>query len=145
LERCSVCDEQATVRFRYSLPYIKYIMLELLSLISLSFILFVLLTLWALWVLYIAMMNIKRVAATQPMPIRVKMLVYPTMAVFEVFEVVANVVILTVLFWDWPKEKHVSDRLRRYWKRPARYGWRLHVVKFLKPMLDPFDPTGDHI
>jgi len=120
-------------------------MLELLSLISLGTVIFALGTLWALWVLYIAMMNIKRVAATQPMPIRVKMLVYPTMAVFEAVEFVANVIVLTVLFVDWPREIRVSDRLRRYWQRPARYGWRLHVVKFIKPMLDPFDPAGPHI
>jgi hypothetical protein len=120
-------------------------MLEILSLISVSFVVIVFLTLWALWVLYIAMMNIKRVAASQPMPIRVKMLVYPTMAIFEVVELFANVVILTVLFLDWPREKHVSDRLRRYWRRPAKYGWRLYIVRFLKPMLDPFDPSGPHI
>jgi Sec-independent protein secretion pathway component TatC len=120
-------------------------MLELLSVISLGVMLFVLGILWALWVLYIAMMNIKRVAATELMPVRVKMLVYPTMAVFEVVEFVANVLILTVLFFDWPREIRVSDRLRRYWRDPYRYGWRLYVVRFLKPMLDPFDPAGPHI
>jgi hypothetical protein len=120
-------------------------MLELLSVISAGVVMFVLGTLWALWVLYIAMMNIKRVAATEPMPVRVKLLVYPTMAVFEVVEFIANVVILTVLFVDWPKEIRVSDRLRRYWRNPYRYGWRLYVVRFLKPMLDPFDPAGTHI
>jgi hypothetical protein len=120
-------------------------MLELLSLISLSFITVICLTLWALWVLYIAMMNIKRVAATQSMPLRVKALVYPTVAVFELVEIFANTIILTILFFDWPKERHVSDRLRRYWQHPIKYGWRLHIVKFLKPMLDPFDPAGPHI
>ena len=120
-------------------------MLELLSLISLGTVAFVLGTLWALWVLYIAMMNIKRVAAEQPMPWRVRILVWPTMAVFEMVEFVANGVVLTVLFVDWPRERRVSDRLRRYWRNPYRYGWRLHVVKFLKPMLDPFDPAGTHI
>jgi hypothetical protein len=120
-------------------------MLELLSVISLGVVLFVSGTLWALWVLYIAMMNIKRVAEAEPMPIRVRMLVYPTMAVFEVVEFVANVVVLTVLFVDWPREIRVSDRLRRYWRNPYRYGWRLYVVRFLKPMLDPFDPAGPHI
>ena len=114
-------------------------------LILLSLLFFVFVTLWALWVLYIAMMNIKRVATTQTMPWRVRALVYPTMAVFEIVEFVANVVVLTVLFVDWPKEIRVSDRLRRYWSNPYRYGWRLHVVKFLKPMLDPFDPAGTHI
>ncbi len=102
-------------------------------------------TLWALWVLYIAMMNVKRVTATKPLVWQAKILVYPTMAVFETIEFAANVVVLTVLFVDWPREVRVSDRLRRYWKRPARYGWRLHVVKFIKPMLDPFDPAGPHI
>jgi hypothetical protein len=120
-------------------------MLELISIISLGLTSFVLITLWALWVLYIAMMNVKRVTASKPLMWQAKILVYPTMAVFEVIEFVANVVVLTVLFFDWPREIRVSDRLRRYWRRPARYGWRLHVVKFIKPMLDPFDPAGPHI
>jgi hypothetical protein len=119
--------------------------MSIITTISLSFVVFVLLTLWALWVLYIAMMNIKRVTATKPLPWQAKLLVYPTMAVFEVIEFIANVIVLTVLFFDWPREIRVSDRLRRYWKRPAKYGWRLHVVKFIKPMLDPFDPAGPHI
>jgi len=120
-------------------------MLEILSLVSVSFLVFVLLVLWALWVLYIAMMNIKRVAASQAMPIRVMLLVYPTMAVFELVEIVANLVVCTILFWDWPRERHVSDRLRRYYRNPDRYGWRMRIVNFLKPMLDPFDPAGPHI
>ena len=119
--------------------------MSIITTISLSFVVFVLLTLWALWVLYIAMMNIKRATLIKPLPWQAKLLVYPTMAVFEVIEFIANVVVLTVLFFDWPREIRVSDRLRRYWKRPAKYGWRLHVVKFIKPMLDPFDPAGPHI
>ena len=120
-------------------------MIDILPVVSLGLLIFILCVLWALWVLYIAMMNIKRVAATQSMTWRVKILVYPTIAVFEIVEFVANVVVLTVLFFDWPREIRVSNRLRRYWHNPYRYGWRLHVVKFLKPMLDPFDPAGPHI
>ena len=120
-------------------------MIELLSVVSLGLMAFVLSTLWALWVLYIAMMNIKRVSDADSMPVRVKLLVYPTMVVFELVEFVANVIILTVLMWDWPKEIRVSDRLRRYWRNPEKYGWRVYIVKFLKPMLDPFDPAGPHI
>ena len=116
-----------------------------LILILFWIVLFVLTTLWALWIFYIAMMNIKRIAATRSLPLRTQILVWPTMAVFEVLEFVANVIVLTVLFWDWHREIRVSDRLRRYWRCPARYGWQLHVVKFLKPMLDPFDPAGLHI
>ena len=113
--------------------------------IFLSAVLFALGTLWALWVLYIAMMNIKRVELTRELPWQAQILVYPTIAVFEVVEFVANVFVLTVVFLDWPRELHVSDRLRRYYQRPARYGWRLYIVLFIKPMLDPFDPAGPHI
>jgi hypothetical protein len=120
-------------------------MIEILSLISLSLIVFILLTLWALWVLYIAMMNVKRVVSTRELPWQAKLLVYPTMAVFEVVEFIANVFVCTIIFLDLPKELHVSDRLRRYYKRPAKYGWRLYIVLFIKPMLDPFDPAGPHI
>jgi hypothetical protein len=120
-------------------------MFELLSLISAGAIVFGLIILWALWILYIAMMNIKRIAATETMPLRVKLLVYPTVAVFEIVEFVANVVVCTVIFLDLPREVRVSDRLRRYYRRPTKYGWRLHIVLFIKPMLDPFDPTGPHI
>ena len=120
-------------------------MLELLSLISLSFIAFVLLTLWALWILYIAMMNVKRVSDTEKLPWQAKLLVYPTMALFEIVEVIANVVVCSIIFLDLPREHRVSDRLRRYFRRPKHYGWRIHIVLFIKPMLDPFDPSGPHI
>jgi hypothetical protein len=123
----------------------KKFMLEILSLVSITTVLFMLWILWSLWILYVAMMNIKRVAAEQHMPLRVKLLVYPTMAMFEVVELVANLVVCTIIFLDWPRERHVSDRLRRYWRNPQRWGWRMHIVRFLKPMLDPFDPAGPHI
>jgi hypothetical protein len=120
-------------------------MIDIFSTVTIYLISFVLVILWALWVLYIAMMNIKRVAEIQTIPIRVKMLVYPTVILFEIIEFVANVFVCTLLFLDWPKEIRVSDRLRRYWRDPDKYGWRLHIVRFLKPMLDPFDPSGPHI
>jgi hypothetical protein len=120
-------------------------MLEILSLISMSLVAFILITLWALWILYIAMMNVKRVSNTEKLPWQAKLLVYPTMALFEIVEVIANVVVCTIIFLDLPQEHRVSDRLRRYFRRPKRYGWRIHIVLFIKPMLDPFDPSGPHI
>jgi hypothetical protein len=120
-------------------------MLEILSLISMSLVAFILITLWALWILYIAMMNVKRVSNTETLPWQAKLLVYPTMALFEIVEVIANVVVCTIIFLDLPQEHRVSDRLRRYFRRPKRYGWRIHIVLFIKPMLDPFDPSGPHI
>lgn len=120
-------------------------MLEILSWISISLISFILCTLWALWILYVAMMNVKGALIKDHLPWQAKILVYPTTLVFNVVEFIANVFACTMLFFDWPKELTVSDRLRRYSADPKKYGWRLWVVNFFKPMLDPFDPTGPHI
>lgn len=106
---------------------------------------FVLLTLWALWILYVAMMNINAVVKVQRLPWQSKLLVYPTVLVFEFVELIANSLVCTLLFLDLPREWTVSDRLRRYNKNPKRAGWRMILVRFFKPMLDPFDPEGPHI
>ena len=120
-------------------------MLEILSLISITLVSFILLTLWALWILYVAMMNVKGVTLDDHLPWQAKLLVYPTIVVFDIVEFIANVFACTILFLDLPKEITVSDRLRRYAADPEKYGWRLVIVNFIKPMLDPFDPTGPHI
>lgn len=120
-------------------------MLELLSIISISFVILVLLILWALWILYVAMMNVKRVSETEKLPWQAKILLYPTIVVFDIVEFIANVFVCTIIFWDWPKEITVSDRLRRYKISHEKYSWRVRLVNFIKPMLDPFDPAGPHI
>lgn len=106
---------------------------------------FVLLTLWSLWILYVAMMNINAVSQVQSLPWQSKLLVYPTVVVFEIVELIANILVCTLIFLDFPQEWTVSERLRRYKRNPERAGWRMLLVKFIKPMLDPFDPTGPHI
>lgn len=106
---------------------------------------FILCTLWALWILYVAMMNINAVSQVQSLPWQSKLLVYPTVVVFEIVELIANILVCTLIFLDFPQEWTVSERLRRYKRNPERAGWRMLLVKFIKPMLDPFDPTGPHI
>lgn len=120
-------------------------MLELLSFISLSTIAFMLVTLWALWILYVAMMNIKSVSDRGPLPWQSKIIVYPTTIIFSIVEVLANCIVCTIIFLDMPKEITVSSRLRRYNTNPSTLAWRMSIVKFVKPMLDPFDPEGPHI
>lgn len=119
--------------------------LNILSLVSISTVVFILWTLWALWILYVAMMNVQRAATNSALPWQAKMLVIPTTVVFDIIEFVANVVVCTLLFWDLPREITVSDRLRRYAQDPARAGWRMIGVNFIRPMIDPFDHKGPHI
>lgn len=60
-------------------------------------------------------------------------------------ELLANGIVCTIIFLDIPKEFTVSDRLRRYYENQERAGWRMILVTFVKPMLDPFDHQGPHI
>ena len=118
---------------------------SILSIISISSILFALLILWALWILYVAMMNIEQSAQRSPLPWQSKFMVYPTMVIFDIIEFIANVIVCSIIFLDPPRELTVSDRLRRYYINKERYGWRIVIVNFIKPMLDPFDHKGPHI
>ena len=60
-------------------------------------------------------------------------------------EIVANSFVCTLIFLDLPREFTVSDRLRRYYEKQEQAGWRMVLVNFVKPMLDPFDHKGPHI
>lgn len=91
------------------------------------------------------MMNVDRSMEISPLPWQAKLIVYPTLGIFNVIEFIANVVVCTLIFIDLPREITVSDRLRRYYTMPDKYGWRLNIVNFIKPMLDPFDHKGPHI
>ena len=120
--------------------------MSLLSLIVPSFIIWMLIILWTLWILYVAMMHIERVIEISDIPWQAKMLVLPTLWIFHVVEFVANVIVCTIVFLDLPRERMVTHRLRRYRDNPDKYkAWRLKVVYFIKPMLNPFDHRGDHI
>jgi hypothetical protein len=44
---------------------------------------------------------------------------------------------------ELPKETTVTARLKRHHRESQ--GWRLAVVLFIEPILDPFDPSGDHV
>ena len=119
--------------------------LNIVSLISLSTIIFMALILWALWILYVSMMNIDRAMELGELPWQAKLMVYPTKFVFDMVEVVANTIVCTLIFLDLPKEFTVSDRLRRYYEDQNQAKWRMVLVNFVKPMLDPFDHKGPHI
>jgi len=124
---------------------IMYQILSILSIVSISTIIFILSILWALWILYVAMMNIERSATQNPLPWQAKLMVYPTMVVFDIIEFVTNVFVCTLIFLDLPREVTVSARLRRYYIHQDKCGWRMVIVNFIKPMLDPFDHKGPHI
>jgi hypothetical protein len=98
---------------------------------------------YALWVFYIAVMGLKRVRDTiglSPWALRFG---YPILIVGYVLDVLVNWFVFTVVMLEVPKELTVSSRLKRHNQEST--GWRLKIVKFFEPLLDPFDPSGDHI
>jgi hypothetical protein len=98
---------------------------------------------YALYVFYAAVMNIKRVRDVGKLTIIGKVLGYPTLVVGLFLDLLVNVFVMSFVLLELPRELTVTSRLKRHHKESK--GWRLAVVKFFEPVLDPLDPSGDHI
>ena len=98
---------------------------------------------YGLWVFYLATMNLKRVrdnGGLSPWALRFG---YPVLLTGYVLDVLVNWFVVTILLLEFPKETTVTARLKRHNKEST--GWRKAVVSFFEPLLDPFDPDGNHI
>jgi hypothetical protein len=108
-----------------------------------DYLLFSAAALYGLYVFYCAVMNIKRVREMGKLT-RVGMaLGLPTLAIAATLDALCNIFVMSVLLAELPREWLVTTRLQRHHKEST--GWRLAVVKFFEPVLDPLDPDGDHI
>ena len=98
---------------------------------------------YALYVFYAAVMNIKRVRDAGQLTWMGKVLGYPTLVIGLLLDLFVNLTLMTIVLLELPRELTVTSRLKRHHKESK--GWRLAVVKFFEPILDPLDPSGDHI
>ena len=98
---------------------------------------------YTLWLFYIAVMNLKRVRDEGKLSRFAAVLGYPVLFIGLLLDFIVNVVVMTPLLLEMPQEMTVTARLKRHLKEST--GWQLAVVHFLKPILDPFDPSGTHI
>lgn len=105
------------------------------------------LSLPVLWLLYLAVMNLKRAKAAGTLTLRAAMWGYPWLWVGYVVDFYCNTLLFSILLWEWPqwqnRELLVTDRLKR--TRRTGAGWRLGVANWFVPLLNPYDPDGDHI
>jgi len=99
--------------------------------------------LYALWVVFLAVMNLKRAKDAGMLSKTALVLGTPLLWVGYVLDTFVNVTLMTLVMWELPKEYLVTDRLKRHHNDST--GWRLHVVKWFEPLLDPYDPSGDHV
>ena len=98
---------------------------------------------YVLWILYLAVMNLKRVRDEGKLSKLALWLGTPVLFVGYILDAVLNIVVMTVILLELPQELTVSERLKRHNKDVG--GWRKAVALWFEPLLDPCDPSGDHI
>ncbi len=101
-------------------------------------------SIYALYVYYCAIMNILRVYRQGKLTVLGRVFGIPTLAVGLALDVFVNIFIATVVFLDPPREWTLSIRLSRYLQH-SNSGYRHAVARWIEPVLDPLDPSGDHI
>jgi uncharacterized membrane protein YhaH (DUF805 family) len=98
---------------------------------------------YILWIFYLAVMNLKRVRDLGLMSKTAKVLGYPVLLVGYALDIFLNVTVMTLILFELPKETTISSRLKRHNREST--GWRKSVARWFEPLLDPYDPSGDHI
>lgn len=101
------------------------------------------LLLYALWVFFLAVMSLKRAKDAGLLTTTAKVFGYPVLFTGLLLDFLANIFVLTLLLLELPREGTVTSRLKRHNARGT--GWRKAVASWAEPLLDPYDPSGDHI
>jgi len=92
-----------------------------------------------LWILYLATMNLKRANDRQELTGIVRFLAYVIKYTGLAFDAYCNLVWMTILFLEIPREWLVTDRVSRKKKEGNRV-----AIWMCEQLLDPFDPSGCH-
>ena len=99
--------------------------------------------LYALWVFFLAVMSLKRAKEAGTLTRTALVFGTPVVWVGYLLDAFVNATLMTLVLVEWPREWTVTDRLIRHHKTST--GWRLSVVLWFEPLLDPYDPSGDHV
>jgi hypothetical protein len=98
---------------------------------------------YALWIFYLAVMNLKRAKDAGLLTKTAMALGYPVLIVGYVLDFWVNITVMTFLLMEFPRETTVTARLKRHNNQSS--GWRKSVALWAEPLLDPYDPSGNHI
>lgn len=98
---------------------------------------------YVLWTLYLAVMSLASARNSGRLPVWAKRLGYPILVAGYLLDFLANMVVLSIVMMEIPKELLVTSRLSRHIK--AGDGYRNKVAKWIcHNMLDFADPKGCH-
>jgi hypothetical protein len=100
-------------------------------------------SLYLLWIFYLAVMNLKRAKEAGLLTKTAKVLGMPVLIVGYALDCFVNVTLMTIVLFEVPQETTVTARLKRHNRESS--GWRKTVAVWAEPLLDPYDPSGDHI
>jgi hypothetical protein len=98
---------------------------------------------FGLWILFLAVMNLDRANMEGKLVGKARVLGTVVLMIGFTVDFLVNVLVMTLLLCEIPKEATVTARLKRH--NSGSTGWRLAVAKWFAPLLNPFDPRGDHI
>ena len=98
---------------------------------------------YLLWILFLAVMNLSRAKKAGQLSKTALILGTPVLIGGYIVDVIVNIFVMSIVLLELPQELTVSARLKRHHKESTN--WRLAVVLWFEPLLDPYDPSGDHI
>jgi hypothetical protein len=100
-------------------------------------------TLFRLWVFYLAVMSLQRLRDSSGLDKRNKALGSVALVIGYLLDAYVNIFVMSVLLLEFPRELTVTARLKRH--NLSGKGWGKRVALWFEPILDPHDPSGDHI
>lgn len=100
------------------------------------------LLMYPLWVFYLAVMNLQKARDAQRLTPTAKWLGYPALGLGLLLDFMCNMVVMTPLMLEFPRELLVTARVSRHKKGD---GFRQKIAAWMcTNLLDPFDPSGCH-
>lgn len=99
---------------------------------------------YVLWVSFLATANVEYSVAAKDVKLHVALTALPLVAVMITVDVLLNVLVMSLVLFELPREWTVSERLRRCIDLP-KGSWRHGVARFVEAYVDPFDHLRDHI
>jgi len=104
---------------------------------------FILLDLYVFFILYVASMAMIRAHAEEKLNGVLWVLCVPFVAFALAVDILHNLTLFSLIFWEVPKELTVTDRLKRH--IDEKY-WRGGLARWMATtLLNSFDHTGNHV
>ncbi len=98
--------------------------------------------LWSFWGVYVLTMGLYRAKLDNRLGPFTRLLGFPFIGLAWLMDVIANLTLASLIFWELPKEMFVTARLNRHLNGT---GWRASIAGWVcTRLLDIFDPTGKH-